>query len=96
MDLKEVGLGGCGLSYFTKDVYKWQNLVHIVTDFQVQQNAGTFLTSAGMISFSRKTQLHVVSQLGSQCQSGEGLIPVTTKILWQLWDHYWITDGRPS
>jgi len=40
---------------------KWQALLNAVMNLQVPKNAGNFMTSSGMIKFSRMPLLRVVS-----------------------------------
>jgi len=42
---------------------RWWALVNVVMDLRVPPNAGHFLTSWGMVSFSRRLLLHGVSML---------------------------------
>jgi hypothetical protein len=41
---------------------RWRALVNAVMSLRVPQNAGNFLTSRELVSFSRKTLLHGVSK----------------------------------
>jgi len=41
---------------------KWRTLVNIVMNLRVPKNAGNFLTSWELISFSRRTLLHGASK----------------------------------
>jgi hypothetical protein len=40
---------------------KWRAIAKTVMNFQVPNNAGTFMTSSGVIKFSRMPQLRIVS-----------------------------------
>jgi len=43
-----------------QDRDRWQALVNVVMNLQVPQNAGNFLDSCKLVSFSRTTMLHGV------------------------------------
>jgi hypothetical protein len=45
-----------------QDRDRWQALVNVVMKLYVPQNVGNFLTSCKLVSFSRRTLLHGVSE----------------------------------
>jgi hypothetical protein len=45
-----------------QDGDRWRVIVNIVMNLQVKSNAGNFLTSYKLVSFSRRTLLHGVSK----------------------------------
>ena len=62
MDLHEVGLGYEDWIGLAQDRDRWRALVSAVRNLRVPQNAGNFLTSCILASFSRRTLLHGVSK----------------------------------
>jgi hypothetical protein len=46
-----------------QDRDRWQALVNAVMDLWFPQNAGSFLSSLGTVSFSERSLLHGISQL---------------------------------
>ena len=62
MDLQEVGLGYEDWIGLAQDKDRWRALVSAVRNLLVPQNAGNFLTSCKLASFSRRTLLHGVSK----------------------------------
>jgi len=62
MDLQGVGLGYEDWIGLTQDRDRWRALVSAVRNLWVPQNAGNFLTSCKLASFSRRTLLHGVSK----------------------------------
>jgi hypothetical protein len=60
MDLQEVGCEGMDWIELAQDRDRWQALVNVVMNLQVPQNAGNFLDSCKLVSFSRTTMLHGV------------------------------------
>ena len=66
MDLTEIGLGrDVDWIDVTQDSSRWRDVVSIVINFRVPQNASNFLNIWEIISLSRKTLLHEVG-LGRQ------------------------------
>jgi hypothetical protein len=57
MDLREIGWDGMDWIDLTEDRDQWRALVSTVMKHRVPQNAGKFLSSCTIGSFSR-TQLH--------------------------------------
>jgi len=45
MDLQELGMNGMNWIALAQDTDRWRPLMNAVTNFQVPQNAGKFLTS---------------------------------------------------
>jgi hypothetical protein len=62
LDLEEVGCGSMDWIGLAQDRDRWWTLVNVVTNLRVPQNAGNFLTSCKLVSFSRRTVLHGVSK----------------------------------
>ena len=62
MDLQEVGLGYEDWIGLAQDRDRWRVLASAVRNLRVPQNAGNFLTSCKLASFSRRTLLHGVSK----------------------------------
>jgi hypothetical protein len=56
VDLTEIGCGGMDWIDLAQDREHWQAVVKTVMNLQVPQNVGKYLSS-----FTRRTQLHVVS-----------------------------------
>jgi hypothetical protein len=61
MDLREIGWGDMDWTDLAQDRDQWRALVNTVMKLQVPQNAGKFLSSCTIDSFSRRAQLHEVS-----------------------------------
>jgi hypothetical protein len=55
-----VGMDWIGLG---QDRDSWQLLLNAVMNLRVPENAGNFLTSYQLVSFSRRTLLHGVSKV---------------------------------
>jgi hypothetical protein len=55
IDLQEVGCGGMDWIDLAHDRDRWQAIVNAVMNLQITQNAGKFLTSQELASFSRTT-----------------------------------------
>ena len=62
MDLQDVGLGYKDWIGLAQDRDRWRALVSAVRNLRVPKNAGNFLTSCKLSSFSRRTLLHGVSK----------------------------------
>jgi hypothetical protein len=58
MDLREIGWDGMDCINMAQDRDQWRALVNTVMNFRYQKNAGKFLSSCTISSFSRRAQLH--------------------------------------
>jgi hypothetical protein len=58
MDLREIGWDGGDWIGLAQDRDEWRVLVNTVMNFRVPSNAGKFLSSCTIDSFSRRAQLH--------------------------------------
>jgi hypothetical protein len=57
MDLGEIGWDGIDWIDMAQDRDQWRALVNTVMNLQVPKNAGKFLSSCTIVSFSRRAQL---------------------------------------
>jgi hypothetical protein len=57
IDLREIGWNGVDWIDLAQDRDQWRALVNAVMDFRVPLNAGNFLSSCTIGSFSRRAQL---------------------------------------
>jgi hypothetical protein len=64
MDLRGIGWNGMDSIDLPQDRGQWRGLVIMVMKLRVPQNVGKFLKSCTTGGFSRRTQLHEVSQSG--------------------------------
>jgi len=62
MNLQEVGFGYMDWIGLAQDRDRWWTLVSAVMNLRVPGNAGNFLTSCKLVSFSRRTLHHRVSK----------------------------------
>jgi hypothetical protein len=62
MDLREIGWDGMDWIDLAQDTDKWRSLVNTVMNFRVSLNAGKFLSCCTIGGFSRRAQLHEVSE----------------------------------
>jgi hypothetical protein len=58
MDLREIGWDGMDWIHLAQNRNQWRTLVNTVMNLQVPKNAGKFLSSCTIDSFSRRAQLH--------------------------------------
>jgi hypothetical protein len=58
MDLREIGWGGMDWIDLAQDRDQWRALVNTVMNLRFPKNAGKFLRSCTIGSFSRRAQLH--------------------------------------
>ena len=61
LNLKKWDVGGMDQIELAQDRDRWRGLVNAVMNLWVPNNAGNFLTSRELVSFSRRTLLHVAS-----------------------------------
>jgi hypothetical protein len=62
MDFQEVEYGGKDWIEPAQDRDRWRELVSAGMNIRVPKNAGNFLTSSELVSFSRMTLLHEISK----------------------------------
>jgi hypothetical protein len=65
IDLREIGWGGTDWIDLAQDRDQWRALMNILMNLGVLQNVGKCLSSCTIGGFSRRAQLHEVSQLVS-------------------------------
>jgi hypothetical protein len=58
MDLREIGWDGMDWIDLAQDRNQWRALVNTAMNLRVPQNAGKFLSSCTIGSFSRRARLH--------------------------------------
>jgi hypothetical protein len=58
MDLRETGWDGMDWIELAQNRDQWRALVNTVMNFRIPKNAGKFLSSCTIDSFSRRAQLH--------------------------------------
>jgi hypothetical protein len=58
MDLREIGWDGVDWIDLAQDRGQWMALLNTVINLRVPQNAGNFLSSCTIDSFSRRAELH--------------------------------------
>jgi hypothetical protein len=61
-DLQEMGCGGMDWTELAEDRGRWRALENGLMNLLVPQNAGNFLTSCKLVSFSRRVLLHGVGK----------------------------------
>jgi hypothetical protein len=66
MDFTEIGYGGMDLIDLVHDRDQWRALVNTTMNLRVPKNARKFLSTCTIGGFSRRAQLHEVSQLVSE------------------------------
>jgi hypothetical protein len=62
MDLREIGWGGMDWIGLAQNRDQWGALVNTVMNIRIPQNVGKFLDSCSTGGFSRRAQLHGVSE----------------------------------
>jgi hypothetical protein len=58
MDLREIGWDGMDWIDLVQNKDQWRALVSTIMNIRVPKNAGNFLSSCTIDSFSRRAQLH--------------------------------------
>jgi hypothetical protein len=73
-----IGMRMCDSIYLAVDMDRWRELVNMVMNLRILENAGNFLSTWGPLSFAGRTLLYVVRS--SHCTGGW----VTPQPLWTL------------